>query len=94
MLHDPAHFPSPHTFNPTRFLTPTPNPDPRKYIFGFGRRVCSGLHIANNNAWMMCAGVLAAFDVRAGEELVERVGKLGGRESERLCELFLPFGVA
>jgi cytochrome P450 len=94
MLHDPTHYPHPHTFDPTRFLKATPDPDPRKYIFGFGRRICPGLHVANNNTWMMCAGLLAVFDIRASPELLAKVDSLGGRYSERLYELFVPFGLA
>ncbi|KDN46074.1 hypothetical protein RSAG8_04581, partial [Rhizoctonia solani AG-8 WAC10335] len=56
---------------PDRYLklVPGPDPDPRKYIFGFGWRVCPGLHVVNDITWAMCAGVLALFDVRAGDVL-------------------------
>jgi cytochrome P450 len=92
MLHDPDSYPSPYVFSPDRFLKANPDPDPRKYIFGFGRRVCPGLHVANNSAWIMCAGILAVFDIRAGEELSRRVKEIGGRESPALHRLFEPLG--
>ncbi|CCO32744.1 O-methylsterigmatocystin oxidoreductase Short=OMST oxidoreductase [Rhizoctonia solani AG-1 IB] len=36
MLHDPAYYSSPYEFLPDRYLKSAPDPDPRKYIFGFG----------------------------------------------------------
>ncbi|KAJ1302231.1 hypothetical protein OPQ81_001052 [Rhizoctonia solani] len=81
-------------FMPDRYLKPTPDPDPRKYIFGFGRRVCPGLHVANDSAWIMCAGVLSLFDIRAGEDLNQRVKEIGGRESPQLYKLFDGYGAS
>ncbi|CAE6479786.1 unnamed protein product [Rhizoctonia solani] len=92
IFHDPKYYSSPHTFTPDRYLKPIPDPDPRKYVFGFGRRVCPGLHVANDIAWIMCAGVLALFDIRAGEELNRRVREIGGRESPQLYKLCEGFG--
>ncbi|KAJ1305135.1 hypothetical protein OPQ81_000172 [Rhizoctonia solani] len=93
ILRDPNHFSLPHIFNPSRFLGPKPELDPRKFIFGFGRRVCPGLHVANNSAWITCAGILSVFDIQAGPELAAKVASLGGRESERLYELTVPYGM-
>ncbi|KAL5634131.1 hypothetical protein ACGC1H_006083 [Rhizoctonia solani] len=93
ILRDSNHFLSPHTFNPSRFLGPKPELDPRKFIFGFGRRICPGLHVANNSAWMTCAGLLSVFDIEAGPELVAKVASIGGRESERVYELTEPYGM-
>ncbi|QRW20715.1 cytochrome P450 family protein [Rhizoctonia solani] len=92
MLRDPNHFVSPHTFDPARFMGPNPEPDPRKYIFGFGRRVCPGLHVANNSSWVMCAGLLSVFNFQPGPQLAAKVASLGGRESEKLYELTEPYG--
>nr|AVZ23842.1 cytochrome P450 [Thanatephorus cucumeris] len=93
VLRDPNHFSSPHIFDPSRFLVPKPEPDPRRFIFGFGRRVCPGQHVASNGAWMMCAGLLSMFDIRAGPQLEAKVASLGGRESERVYELTEPYGL-
>lgn len=41
-MHDEEMYPNPETFNPERFLSANPEPDPRKWVFGFGRRVCPG----------------------------------------------------
>ncbi|CAE6343112.1 unnamed protein product, partial [Rhizoctonia solani] len=78
ILRDPNHFSSPHIFNPNRFLGPKPEPDPRKYIFGFGRRVCPGSHVANNGSWIMCAGLLSVFDILPSPQLEAKVASIGG----------------
>ncbi|KAJ1302302.1 hypothetical protein OPQ81_001119 [Rhizoctonia solani] len=93
ILRDPNHFSSPHIFNPTRFLGPNPEPDPRKYIFGFGKRVCPGMHVANNGSWILCAGIMSVFDIRPSPHLEVKVASLGGRESKRLFELTEPHGL-
>ncbi|CAE6482374.1 unnamed protein product [Rhizoctonia solani] len=93
ILRDPNHFSTPHIFNPSRFLGSKPELDARKFIIGFGRRVCPGFYVANNAAWVTCAGLLSVFDMQAGPQLAAQVASLGGRESERLYELTEPYGV-
>ncbi|KAG9092434.1 hypothetical protein FS749_015754 [Ceratobasidium sp. UAMH 11750] len=80
MLHDPTTYHNPHLFLPSRYLQPTPEPDPRKYIFGFGRRVCPGIHVAYDSTFIHCAGLLAVFDIKASLELKESVERVGGDE--------------
>jgi len=41
MSRDPDTYKDPDTFNPSRFLGPTPERDPALYVFGFGRRCVS-----------------------------------------------------
>ncbi|KAF8069228.1 cytochrome P450 [Lyophyllum atratum] len=65
--HDPNLYPDPFEFTPSRFL-PTPQgtplpPDPRLYIFGFGRRRCPGSELADNGLYMMMTTVLALFKI-------------------------------
>ena len=63
-MHDPEMFPSPDTFLPERFLTTT---DPRlqnfDLPFGFGRRICVGMHLALNSLFINFARMLWAFDI-------------------------------
>ncbi|KAG8752574.1 hypothetical protein FRC11_008236, partial [Ceratobasidium sp. 423] len=91
MLRDPKHFASPNTFDPSRYLKSVPDPDPRKYIFGFGRRICPGQHVANNTTWIMCAGILSVFNLQPGPELLAKVEQLGGRRSPQMYKLFKPY---
>ncbi|RDX53247.1 cytochrome P450 [Lentinus brumalis] len=71
MLHDPETYPDPFTFNPDRFMkTPghEPETDPRSMVFGFGRRICPGLQLADASVFLAVAISLAAFKI---EKVVE-----------------------
>ena len=37
--------------------------DPRTYVFGFGRRICPGLNLADSEVWLGVASLLAAFKI-------------------------------
>ncbi|KAJ7510489.1 cytochrome P450 [Mycena galericulata] len=66
MLHDEKVYPDPHSFKPERFLVGGQlNPAMRDLdaVFGFGRRVCPGRHMAWDTLWIMVATMLAVFDI-------------------------------
>ncbi|KAJ3563157.1 hypothetical protein NP233_g9122 [Leucocoprinus birnbaumii] len=63
ILHDPKTYASPMSFDPTRFLGPNPEPDPRQVCFGFGRRICPGRVLADASIFISCAMTLAVFDI-------------------------------
>lgn len=88
ILHDAETYPDPHIFRPERYLQENPEPDPRKYIFGFGRRVCPGIHVAYDSTFINCAGLLSVFEFAASSELLKSVAAVGGRDSPGMWKLF------
>ncbi|TGJ83633.1 hypothetical protein E0Z10_g5125 [Xylaria hypoxylon] len=65
-MHDPAVYPNPSEFNPSRFLGPNPAPNPKNHIFGYGRRICPGRYLADSSVWLTIARSLAVFDISKG----------------------------
>lgn len=63
-MQDPVMFPSPDEFRPERFLE---SDDPRMkdfdLPFGFGRRICVGMHLAHNSLFIAVARLLWAFTI-------------------------------
>ncbi|KAK7695652.1 hypothetical protein QCA50_000288 [Cerrena zonata] len=50
------------------FLHNEENRDPRDFVFGHGRRICPGLHLADASVFLTCAVTLAAFDISKAVE--------------------------
>ncbi|KAF6829462.1 cytochrome p450 oxidoreductase [Colletotrichum musicola] len=72
--HNPDLYPDPDVFRPERHLktaTHEPEPDPVRFVFGFGRRVCAGKILAQNSLFLNFAQVLAAF--RISKKVVDGV---------------------
>ncbi|KAJ7251434.1 cytochrome P450 [Mycena rebaudengoi] len=66
MLYDEIAYPDPDKFNPDRFLlNGRLNPAVRdpSLVFGFGRRVCQGRHMAQSTLWITVASLLAVFNI-------------------------------
>ncbi|PPQ99996.1 hypothetical protein CVT26_009278 [Gymnopilus dilepis] len=67
MLHDEERYPNPDSFRPERFLKDGRlDPlvfDPTTVVFGFGRRICPGAHIAQSILFIVAASVLSAFRI-------------------------------
>ncbi|EFQ87173.1 hypothetical protein PTT_17321 [Pyrenophora teres f. teres 0-1] len=72
--YDPHVFPEPQCFKPERYLNhphgsghyaagPAASRD--HWAFGAGRRVCSGVHLAENSMFIVLAKLLWAFDILA-----------------------------
>ncbi|KAG2037858.1 cytochrome P450 [Suillus americanus] len=88
MLNDPRTYANPSQFNPERFLAKDgkePEMEPRTVCFGFGRRICPGLHLADASIWISTAMSLAVFDiskvVEHGIEITPEVDSLPGSAS-------------
>ncbi|KAG1876595.1 cytochrome P450 [Suillus subalutaceus] len=85
MLNDPRTYANPSQFNPERFLDNNgkdPELEPRTICFGFGRRVCPGLHLADTIVWISTVMSLAVFDiskvVEKGVEITPEVDHTSG----------------
>ncbi|KZT66772.1 cytochrome P450 [Daedalea quercina L-15889] len=68
MSRDEEHFHDPERFDPERFVDMTAEDaearDPRKFVFGFGRRVCPGRVIADSSVFLAATNLVAAFNIR------------------------------
>ncbi|KII91472.1 hypothetical protein PLICRDRAFT_696507 [Plicaturopsis crispa FD-325 SS-3] len=64
IMRDPELFPDPDSFVPERFLH-TNNPRLKTFDlpFGFGRRICPGMHLARNSIFISIARIVWAFDI-------------------------------
>ncbi|EGO01759.1 hypothetical protein SERLA73DRAFT_103748 [Serpula lacrymans var. lacrymans S7.3] len=85
MLHDPKTYRYPAEFDPERFIASEDKPaetDPRNVCFGFGRRICPGMVLAELSLFISCAMVLSVFDiskcVEDGVPITPEVGQTEG----------------
>ncbi|KAK7439838.1 hypothetical protein VKT23_017410 [Stygiomarasmius scandens] len=63
-MHDPQEYKDPSIFNPERFLGPDPEPDPTdRGLFGYGRRVCPGAHLADVSVWINIVKAVAGLQI-------------------------------
>ncbi|KAI0031585.1 cytochrome P450 [Vararia minispora EC-137] len=81
ILHDENIFPDPFSFSPERYISADGKlkqidrmEDPSLIAFGFGRRICPGLHLADGSLFLYIASLLQFFVVKkaldeAGNEL-------------------------
>ncbi|KAJ7247317.1 cytochrome P450 [Mycena rebaudengoi] len=66
MSHDEVMYPDSFSFKPERFLLddkPSPDVSAPTFVFGFGRRICPGRHMAMSSLWISIASILATFDI-------------------------------
>ncbi|KAI0092990.1 cytochrome P450 [Irpex rosettiformis] len=67
LTQDEKNYHEPSLFKPSRFL---PQPDgagekfPISAVFGWGRRICPGRHLAAANLWLAIARILSVFDIK------------------------------
>lgn len=88
---DPSIYHHPRSFKPERHLGPKAELDPATFVFGFGRRVCPGRHLADTNLWLVIARSLCAFDISksidpsTGKEIENSIGQTPGVVSHPLA---------
>ncbi|KAH9917067.1 cytochrome P450 monooxygenase [Fomitopsis serialis] len=68
IFRDPEVYPEPDVFRPERFLEIDADADadlkdPKKLVFGFGRRICPGRYFADDMVWLAAACIVATLDV-------------------------------
>ncbi|KZT71079.1 cytochrome P450 [Daedalea quercina L-15889] len=65
VLHNPSLYPDPFEFKPSRYSKADNelNPDPRLYVFGYGRRACPGKTLAEDTMFRVVTATLALFDI-------------------------------
>ncbi|KAG8700498.1 hypothetical protein FRC08_004661 [Ceratobasidium sp. 394] len=63
IMHNPEVYHEPERFMPERYLAANPPPDPESYAFGFGRRICPGIHVAQQSIWLAVSNTLANFHI-------------------------------
>ncbi|CCM06184.1 uncharacterized protein FIBRA_08426 [Fibroporia radiculosa] len=78
MTRDESVYPAPDVFDPERYLGKTPQRDPRRMVFGFGRRVCPGAHFAETSIFLVMGSIMTAFNITkalddAGKEIIPAV---------------------
>lgn len=68
MLHDPRLYQDPYSFDPTRFLPELSGRpaerDPHSIGFGFGRRKCPSIRVADASIWIASAMIGSVLDVQ------------------------------
>ncbi|KAI0052063.1 cytochrome P450 [Auriscalpium vulgare] len=76
ILHDEATYPSPSTFQPERFLDAngklrplSKTDDPGWVAFGFGRRICPGMFLAENSVFLYIASILYVYDISKARDV-------------------------
>ncbi|KAL1753730.1 cytochrome P450 [Schizophyllum commune] len=68
LVHDETVYPDSHTFKPERFLDANGKVDrtvrdPGDIVFGFGRRICPGRHMAYSIVWITVASLLRVYNI-------------------------------
>ncbi|KAK0482393.1 cytochrome P450 [Armillaria novae-zelandiae] len=80
IMHDEDTFPNPFEFRPERYLDPENGASGIvENAFGFGRRICPGMYLAENSVFLAIATMLAVFNISkavdpvTGEEITPDV---------------------
>jgi len=63
IAHDGEVYPDPFQFDPSRYLGDKPQLDPFKFVFGFGKRICPGIHLGELSLFLNMTRILALFNI-------------------------------
>ncbi|KAJ3847062.1 cytochrome P450 [Lentinula lateritia] len=86
IANDPNNYTNPSIFNPERFLGNQPELDPLTFVFGFGRRRCPGIELAQTTCMLMMATSLAVFDIlKAKDENGQEITPIPQFISSTIC---------
>ncbi|OCH93202.1 cytochrome P450 [Obba rivulosa] len=76
MAHDANVYTESDVFRPERYIpspsNPIPDKDPRDFTFGFGKRICPGLNLANAQVYMVISQILSVFEIKPSVDLSGR----------------------
>lgn len=83
MLRNPDVYSNPGIFDPTRYKSDAEMDVVVDSVFGFGRRICPGLHFAQNSIFAIISTALATCDILPsvdadGKEVVPRLEYTAG----------------
>ena len=70
VLHDPVMYPDPDSFKPERFINEDGSlrDDPvLSTMFGFGKRICPGRHLADPMIFIVIASLLSVFNIKKAD---------------------------
>ncbi|QRW13374.1 cytochrome P450 family protein [Ceratobasidium sp. AG-Ba] len=73
MLRNADTYKDPDQFKPERFLGSNPELNSENIAFGFGRRRCPGIHVAQSSVWLSIALTLATYNI---SPMVDKEGKV------------------
>ncbi|KAG1879600.1 cytochrome P450 [Suillus tomentosus] len=87
---DPEVFPEPHAFKPQRWIDDQGRlrDDLNNFLFGFGRRICPGQHIANRSVFIGVVLILWAFRLSLDPtQPLDDTGFLNSEKTHRPCSI-------
>ncbi|TFK40528.1 cytochrome P450 [Crucibulum laeve] len=84
--HNEATYPQPELFNPERFFDKDGklNSDDVGFVFGFGRRICPGRHMASTTVWLALVSILATFDLKRAKDAAGNEIPISGEYTDGL----------
>ncbi|KAG0700994.1 cytochrome P450 [Suillus ampliporus] len=87
---DPEVYPEPHAFKPQRWIDDQGRlrDDLKGFPYGFGRRVCPGLHVADRSIFISSLLILWAFRLALDPtKPLDDMGYMNGEMSKRPCSI-------